>query len=200
MAERLQNLINQPDFAITAAGEISMEFRARDIFTFQQAALLVRQIPYGRNKDKHNLVSLFADHCGTCSTKHALLKTLADEHNFSQIRLFIGLFRMSAKNTPKVGTTLRRHKLAYIPEAHCYLKYEGRILDFTKTSAMPADFSLDLIEEIEISPEQICDYKVNYHKNYLSAWLAVNDHLHLTPDELWEIREQCIQDLAKAGR
>ena len=80
-------------------------------------------------------------------------------------------------------------------EAHCYLKYNDLILDYTKQNSTPSDFIDDLIEEIEISPNQITDYKIKYHKNYLATWLDKTEQLNLTLNDLWTIREQCIQNL-----
>jgi thiol-disulfide isomerase/thioredoxin len=187
----------KPDFIIQSKGRISKEFINRNILTFKQALLFVKQLDYGRNEDKNNLATVFTDNCGTCSTKHALLKKLSDENNFEEVKLLIGLFKMNKKNTPEISKTLLENKLEYIPEAHCYLKFEDQILDLTKINSDPADFLDDLIEEIEILPEQITDYKVNYHKNYLVTWLDNNKEINLSLNEIWKIREQCIQDLAK---
>lgn len=189
-------MTNQPDFDIKSKERISKEFVDRNIFTFNQAALFVRQLAYGRNTDKNNLTSVFINNCGTCSTKHALLKRLADENNFETVKLIVGLFRMNRKNTPAIASTLIQNNLEFIPEAHCYLKYKDQILDLTKINSKPTDFLDDLIEEIEISPDQITDYKVDYHKNYLATWLDNNKQINLSLSELWKIREQCIQDLA----
>ena len=189
-------MTNQPDFEIKSTERISKEFVERNILTFNQAVLFVKQLTYGRNEDKNNLASVFADNCGTCSTKHALLKRLADENNFEKVKLIVGLFKMNEKNTPEISATLLQNKLEYIPEAHCYLKFEDQILDLTKINSKPTDFLDDLIEEIEISPEQITDYKVQYHKNYLITWLDNNKQINLSLKDIWKIREQCIQDLA----
>lgn len=189
-------MTNQPDFEIKSKGQISKEFIDRNILTFNQASLFIRQLTYGRNADKNNLASVFTDNCGTCSTKHALLKRLADENNFEKVKLIVGLFKMNKKNMPEISETLQKNQLEYIPEAHCYLKFEDQILDMTKINSKPTDFLDDLIEEIEISPEQITDYKVNYHKNYLVTWLDKNEQINLSLNDIWKIREQCIQDLA----
>jgi hypothetical protein len=189
-------MTNQPDFEIKSKGQISKEFIDRDILTFNQASIFVRQLAYGRNADKNNLASVFIDNCGTCSTKHALLKKLADENNFEKVKLIVGLFQMNKKNTPEISETLQKNQLEYIPEAHCYLKFEDQIIDLTKINSKPTDFLDDLIEEIEISPEQITDYKVNYHKNYIVTWLDKNEQINLSLNDIWIIREQCIQDLA----
>jgi len=167
-------MTNQPDFDIKSTRRISKEFVDRNILTFNQATLFVRKLSYGRNANKNNLASVFADNCGTCSTKHALLKRLADENDFKNVKLILGLFRMNKKNTPEISATLMQNDLEFIPEAHCYLKFEEQIIDLTKINSKPTDFLDDLIEEIEISPDQITDYKVNYHKNYLVTWLDNN--------------------------
>lgn len=189
-------MINQPDFDIKSMGQISKEFTDRNIVTFKQASLFIRQLAYGRNAEKNNLATVFTDNCGTCSTKHALLKRLADENEFEKVKLIVGLFKMNKKNTPQVSSTLQKYNLEYIPEAHCYLKFEDQIIDLTKLNSKPTDFLDELIEEIEILPEQITDFKVNYHKNYLASWLDKNKQINLSLNELWEIREECIQKLS----
>ncbi|MBL7820677.1 MAG: hypothetical protein JNL65_08675 [Saprospiraceae bacterium] len=189
-------MINQPDFDIKSMGQISKEFTDRNIVTFKQASLFIRQLAYGRNAEKNNLATVFTDNCGTCSTKHALLKRLADENEFEKVKLIVGLFKMNKKNTPQVSSTLQKYNLEYIPEAHCYLKFEDQIIDLTKLNSKPTDFLDELIEEIEIIPEQITDFKVNYHKNYLASWLDKNKQINLSLNDLWKIREECIQKLS----
>ncbi len=184
-----------PDFIVKPKGKISEAFLKNGILTFRQATKFIQNLPYGRNSNKNDLASLFTDNCGTCSTKHAILKQLADENNFTDIILICGLFRMNSQNTPEISSTLNKHGLVFIPEAHNYLKYKNQILDFTKPDADAIDFIDDLIEEIEILPHQITDYKVTYHKKYLEKWLENNTNIKLSLTDLWTIREQCISDL-----
>jgi hypothetical protein len=186
----------QPDFTIKNNGPISEAFLVRNVNSFQQATLFIAALPYGRNPNKTNLVSVFTDNCATCSTKHALLKLLATENNVIGLQLIIGLFKMNKKNTPQVAATLAKHQLQYLPEAHCYLKYNGQVLDFTNKSSCSNYFLQDILQEIEINCNQISDFKINYHKAYLACWLNENININLTVNEIWAIREQCIADLA----
>lgn len=190
---------NPPEFEITANCQISIAFTARGIHTFSKAAEFVKEMAYGRNADKNNLLSVLNDNCGTCSTKHALLSMLAAENRFQDIKLIIGLYKMNSSNTPEIARILLEKNLPYIPEAHCYLKFGEQRLDMTNSTSTTADFVDDLIEEIEILPEQISDFKVNYHKAYLLKWLDQNMLVNLSLHELWHIREQCIQRLADAS-
>ncbi|MFN5385276.1 MAG: hypothetical protein ACK5CO_00480, partial [Bacteroidota bacterium] len=104
--------------------------------------------------------------------------------------------KVNAPSQNIFGSFLQKNQLEYIPEAHCYLKYKDQILDQTKINTKATDIIDYLIEEIEISPEQITDYKVNYHKSYLAYWLAKNKQIKLSTNDIWNIREQCIKDLA----
>lgn len=103
---------------------------------------------------------------------------------------------MNGKNTPKIKSVLENHNLEYIPEAHNYLKFKNQILDFTKRSSSENDFINDLLEEIEIEPHQINQFKIEFHRNYLKNWLDQNPQIPYSLDELWKIREECIEALS----
>jgi len=188
--------ISIPDFLIKGQDTVCKAFTGSGIHSFHQAIHYVRHLPYGRNTDKNDLTTLFKDHCGTCSTKHALLKVLADEHQIEDLQLIIGLYKMNDNNTPRVAQTLAQYGLEYIPEAHCYLKYQGRIFDFTKANSKASDFENDLIEETAIEPHQISEYKIAYHKKYLQHWLNTEKPDVASLSALWHIREQCIKALS----
>lgn len=185
-----------PDFTIQLSGEISNEFLKKGIFTFSGATTFTANLDYGRNENKDDLKTVFTDNCGTCSTKHALLKALADENGHPEIKLVLGIFRMHAGNTPKVAQTLTKYGLDFIPEAHNYLKFENEIFDFTWPDSKASDFENDLITEMEMLPKQISTYKVALHKNYLKGWLDQNPQIKYDIEEIWKVREECIGDLS----
>jgi hypothetical protein len=86
--------------------------------------------------------------------------------------------------------------LDYLPEAHCYLKLNNQRIDITSRQANFENIASDIIEEREIDAEQVTTFKVEYHQQFLKKWLAEND-LQLNFDELWVIRESCIQQLER---
>lgn len=118
------------DFSIDPLGAISKEFLNQGIQTFNEACLFVKKLPYKRNTDKENSKIVFIDKCGTCSTKHAVLKQLCMEHDMDDIMLVIGIFEMNGINTPQILDTLTKYNLTYIPEAHTYLNYHNQYLDY----------------------------------------------------------------------
>lgn len=177
------------NFQINSAGEISQLFLKNKCIDFHSASEFIKNLPYKRNLNKDNLATVFVDECGTCSTKHALLKLLAEENNQSDFKLILGIFRMNGDNTPKIKSVLETYNLDYIPEAHNYLKFKNQILDFTKKNSSDIDFIDDLLEEIQIQPHQINQFKIGFHKNYLKNCLLQNPEIPYSLDELWKIRE-----------
>jgi hypothetical protein len=194
----LKKIAIKSDFNIKSNLPLSKIFLGRQITTFAGACEFIKNLPYGRNENKYDLTTVFTDNRGTCSTKHALLRQLAIENNADNIRLKLGVFKMSKSNTPEVGNTLDKYGLQFIPEAHNYLKVDGEIVDCTKQNSSKEDFLFDLLSEIEIEPHQITDFKISYHQTILRDWLLNNAHIKFNFTELWAIREKCIADLSLA--
>jgi hypothetical protein len=71
------------NFKIQTLGPISNLFLDKGIKDFIEAGQFISRIKYGRNKNKTELTTVFNDNCGTCGTKHALLKLLLDEQKIN---------------------------------------------------------------------------------------------------------------------
>lgn len=153
-----------------------------------------RQLPYGRNLNREDLSLVIKENKGTCSSKHAFLKKVADLNNIKNVKLILGIYRMNNLNTPKIGKVISESGLDYIPEAHCYLKLNNQRIDITSTNSNFEFIKNDIIDEIEITPEQVASFKVNYHKDFLIKWIKENN-INLTFNEVWRIRERCIKKL-----
>jgi len=183
-------------FDIIADDVISTAFKKLGLGDFREASHYVKQLPYRRNEDKKNPSAVLDERCGTCSTKHALLKRLADENRHPELKLMLGIFKMDSRNTAAIEPVLEKHGLKYIPEAHNYLKVDGDILDVTGLRMSEAELADKLLTEIEITPDQVTDFKVGFHRDYLAKWLADED-LSYSLDEIWRIREECIREIAR---
>lgn len=184
------------NFTIAPAGALSKEFLSLGIKDFLSACQYVTQLPYGRNTNKASNMIVFRDKCGTCSTKHALLKNLASENNQHTVKLMLALFKMNAQNTPVLKDILNQYQLPYIPEAHNYLLVNDEIVDCTKPGFSVKNFYSDVIQQTEITSQQITDFKVDYHKRFIQQWLEENPHIKIPPEKLWAIREACIETLS----
>ncbi|PCJ67515.1 MAG: hypothetical protein COA58_02840 [Bacteroidetes bacterium] len=156
----------------------------------------IKRLPYGRNKNRTDVGLVLSENKGSCSSKHAFLKRIADLNNIPNVKLVLGLYRMNNTNTPGIGDTLERNSLNYIPEAHCYLIVEDKRTDVTTSDSEFARIEKDIILEKEIEPEQVDSFKVEYHKTFMRTWIE-QQKLDFSFDEIWTIREQCIENLSE---
>jgi hypothetical protein len=156
----------------------------------------VKNIPYGRNANRYDFSLVLSENKGTCSSKHAFVKDFADNNGIENVKLFIGIFKMNEANTPKLGNLLSNNNIEYIPEAHCYLKINQVPVDVTTVDSFYDKIKQDIIEEIEITPNQVSDFKVEYHKAFLKKWINETNQNNIF-EEIWDIREQCILKLSE---
>jgi len=164
------------------------------ITTWRNLLKFVKQIPYGRNSNRIDFSLILLENKGTCSSKHAFLKEIANQNDLKNIELIIGIYKMNELNT-KIGTLLSENKVEYIPEAHCYLKIDGIRFDCTSSNSDFDEIKDDLLEEIEIEPYQVGDFKIEYHQKFIKNWLTENNS-KFSFEQIWEIREQCIENLS----
>ena len=161
---------------------------------FESLIEKVKHIPYGRTSSRSDFSLVLTENKGTCSSKHAFLKDFSNQNKIENVKLFIGIYKMNEQNT-KIGSILAENNIKYIPEAHCYLSIDNQYVDVTSKDSDFEKLRKDILEEIEIEPFQVVDFKVNYHKEFLKKWLIENN-IKFTFDEIWTIREQCIANLS----
>lgn len=178
------------------SGIVSEQFLNKNITDFHSAGTYISKLPYKRNTDKNDILCVFRDLGGTCSTKHAALRKLALENGRTEIKLILGIFKMDSEYTGKIKNTLYQFGLKYIPEAHNYLKIDNAYYDYTLSGSGYNDFKSKLLVENEIEYHEIGQEKILYHKDFLREWITL-EHVPCGLDEIWNIREQCIHDLQK---
>lgn len=161
---------------------------------FESLIEKIKHIPYGRNSNRSDFSLVLTENKGTCSSKHAFLKDFANQNKIENVKLFIGIYKMNEQNT-KIGSILAENNIEYIPEAHCYLSIANQYVDVTSKDSNFEKLRKDILEEIEIEPFQVVNFKVNYHKEFIKKWLIKND-IKYTFDEIWKIREECITKLS----
>jgi hypothetical protein len=186
-----------PAHRLTASGDTSAQFLALGIDDYQAAALFIHQLPYGRNADRADFRLVLPERRGTCSTKHALLAALAIEQRLT-VHLTLGIYEMTERNTPGIGAVLSKHGLAFVPEAHCYLTYNGVRVDVTRDAVSATEPIARFLHEETIAPAQIGDYKVSMHRGWMRDW-AAREMPHRNWEEIWKIREECIAALSAPG-
>ena len=183
-------------YTLKSKDPLTLELLASRVETWNNLLEIVRNLPYGRNSNRKDLSLVWKEQKGTCSSKHAFLKHVADLNTIPNIELILGIYKMTESNTRKIGAILTRNGLDYILEAHCYLKQDGKRFDYTSQNSDIKKIENDILEEQIISPSQVVDFKVNFHKNYIRQWI-INDKILMSFNEVWAIREKCISNLSQ---
>lgn len=181
---------------LNANDDLTSDLLEAGVVTWDDIVRSVQCFHYERNSYRSDLNLVWYERKGSCSSKHAFLKLVADLNNLPNVQLILAFYKMNDKNTPGIGDVLKRNNLSYIPEAHCYLKVYGKELDITNIHSDFNRYKNDIIESKEIQPNDVIENKVIWHKKFIQHWMKETQQTK-TFDELWAIREACIEQLEK---
>ena len=129
----MDNYDNFPDARIDGSGVISNEFLRLGVTGFIDACRYVHQLPYGYNSDRDDLMILFREGKGSCTTKHAVIATLAEELALPIVKN-IGIYGMTEDIVTGTKDILKTFNLPYVPMLHCFLVYGDYRVDLTEAN------------------------------------------------------------------
>lgn len=185
------------EFQLESNDPLTIDIVESGVVSWEDLIRCVKNFHYGRNANRSDVSLVWYERKGTCSSKHAFLKHIADLNKVPNVDLILCLYKMNAENTESVGTVLNEFNIDFLPEAHCYLRFKNEPIDVTTKSSDFSKIESDILEEQVIQPEQVNTFKVNYHKAYMKKWGETN-HPTLPFEILWTIREKCISQLGNA--
>ncbi len=183
------------NFKLNSKDKLTLELKTIGVSSWSELTNWVRKLQYGRNKNRSDLAMVIKEQKGTCSSKHALLKEVANLNAIPNIKLILGVYKMNSNNTPKIGDVLTKNSLNFIPEAHCYLDINGERVDFTSSNSDFTKIKNDVLLEKEIEPHQVAEFKVDFHKAFVKTWIKEYE-IPFSFDEIWTLREECIANLS----
>lgn len=120
-----------PPKLIEPSGIISEKFLSLGISSFLDACHHVYGLPYGYNSNREDIMILFKENMGTCTTKHAVVATLAQELDLPVYKN-IGIYAMTDEIVTGTKPILEKYHLPYIPMIHCFLEYGKYRVDLTE--------------------------------------------------------------------
>jgi hypothetical protein len=120
-----------PERGILEGGAVSDTFRSLGIHSFLEACRYVNELPYGYNSDRDDLMILFKEKMGSCTTKHAVVATLAAELGLPITR-GVGIYPMTEAIVTGTDKILAQYSLPYVPMIHCFLEYKDYRVDLTE--------------------------------------------------------------------
>jgi len=112
-------------------GIISEKFISLKIRNFWDACSYVHQLPYGYNSTTDDILILFKEGFGSCTTKHAVIATLAEELNIPFYKM-VGIYAMNEELVIGTHNILEKYHLPYLPMIHCFLVYDSYRVDLTE--------------------------------------------------------------------
>jgi len=127
----MDNLNVFPEKAIIGTGSVSQAVLALGIRSFLDACRYVHELPYGYNSDRDDLMILFKEKMGTCTTKHAVIATLAAELGLA-ITKSVGVYAMTEAIVTGTDKILAEYGLPYVPMIHCFLEHGNYRVDLTE--------------------------------------------------------------------
>lgn len=183
-------------FGLKSGDELTTQIIEAGIVTWNDLVRSVRNFHYGRNSNRLDLSLVWKERKGTCSSKHAFLKYISELNNISGVKVMLAFYKMDEQNTPGIGSVLATYSLSFIPEAHCYLTVNNEVLDVTSAHSDFSSYASAIMEVREITPADVIENKITWHRQFLAKWLE-ECNLKITLDEVWSIREKCIEALEK---
>jgi len=127
----MDNLNVFPEKAIIGTGSVSQAVLALGIRSFLDACRYINELPYGYNSDRDDLMILFKEKMGTCTTKHAVIATLAAELGLA-ITKSVGVYTMTEAIVTGTDKILAEYGLPYVPMIHCFLEHGNYRVDLTE--------------------------------------------------------------------
>jgi hypothetical protein len=183
------------DIQLTSNDPLTIDIVESGVVSWEDLIRCVKTFHYGRNANRADLSLVWYERKGSCSSKHAFLKMIADLNKIPNVELMLCMYKMTSDNTAKIARVLDHFKLDYLPEAHCYLKFGKELIDVTTMTSNLKSIENDILEEQVIRPEQVVEFKVDYHKAFMEKW-GEEQHPEFSFEQLWSIREQCIDALS----
>lgn len=123
-----------PDVPINHTSAMAAQFLSLGIDSFHEACRHVHELPYGYNSNRDDLMVLFKEKMGSCTTKHAVIATLAEELNLP-VEKNIGIYAMGEAIVTGAGKILQNYHLPYVPMIHCFLAHGEHRVDLTEGNA-----------------------------------------------------------------
>ncbi len=165
-----------PNKPIAGAGVMSERFLTMGVHDFHEACDHVHRMPYGYNSDRDDLMILFTEGKGSCTTKHAVIATLAAELALP-VEKHIGVYAMTEDLVTGTAALLTRHRLPYVPMIHCFLVSGARRVDLTEGNDNGKNRPIDVFLHTEaVSP------MISAKNEYLRYRRALTDRILKQPE------------------
>ncbi|WP_371804402.1 hypothetical protein [Candidatus Lokiarchaeum ossiferum] len=141
-----------PNVSLKEGNLMSDLFLKKKILTLIDALEYLHNLPYGYNSNDDKKTILFEEEKGTCTTKHAVAATLAQENGID-LQKHVGIYKMTEDIVAGTQLILDKYNLPFIPMVHCFLVHNGHRYDLTEGNHNGKKCSIeDFIFEQQTNP------------------------------------------------
>lgn len=166
-----------PDKPIKPACMISDQFLTIGIDSFIDACRYVHRLPYGYNSNRDDLMILFKEKMGTCTTKHAVIATLAAELSLA-ITKSIGIYAMNEIMVSGTDKILKKYNLPYVPMLHCFLEYGPYRIDLTEGNHNGKNSPIEnFLHTVIVKPDITEKEEYALYRNALKNYILTRDEM-----------------------
>jgi len=151
----------------------------------------VHALPYGYNSDKNDLMILFKENMGTCTTKHAVIGTLAEELGLP-VAKHVGIYRMTEDLVTGTNAILDKYNLPNVPMLHCFLVYDRYRVDLTEGNHNGKNRAIDeFLFTAEVTPNIPSKDEYLLYRNALKERiLAMDEYAGIEMKHILQAREE----------
>ena len=176
-----------PDIQITSAGVVSDKFLSLGITTFIDACRKFRDFPYGYNSSKDDLMIVFKENMGTCTTKHSVIATLAEELDLPVTKT-ICIYAMNEEIVTGTNAILEKYQLPYVPMVHCFLEYQRFKVDLTEDNNNGKNRSIEeFLYTEKVNKTNLPNYRSKHHRDYKEDFVECKDHRNIDKEGYYNL-------------
>ena len=188
-----------PDATLSASnGPYSQKFLELGVKTFKEACIYVHNLEYGYNSDKDDPWILFKESKGSCTTKHAVIATVAQELNIS-LHKHVGVYKFTEDICEGASRITEKFSIPYVPMVHCFLVHENHRFDLTEGNFNGKKTSIEeFIHEEKVIPfiSRLDEYKL--YKEILDKYVYPSEEMRgIKKHTILKSREEAIKLLHK---
>jgi hypothetical protein len=170
-----------PNPPISKKGMISEKFISLDIKNFWGACSYINEMPYGYSSTPDDVMIAFKEGYGSCTTKHAIIATLAQELAIPVFKM-VGIYAMTEELVTGTNRILEKYHLSYLPMIHCFLVYDSFRVDLTEGNENGKNRSIeDFLFTEKVTPD------ISEKDEYLLYKAALKKHI-MNREEMKKIR------------
>jgi hypothetical protein len=181
-----------PDISISSEGIVAQKFFDLEIATFHQACHWVKNLPYGFNSDSSNSLIIFEERRGTCTTKHGIIARLARELGL-EVYKNLGFYRLNDEIITGVNKIIKPYGLTFIPQIHCFLKYQSSRVDLTEGNCNGKNKTIEDYDfVVRVEPDLSKQEKEACYLTYLQKYYAIAPEVaNISTDEILQLLQDC---------